>query len=157
MQAIELKNGFRSVLVEEILKKISIKNEYIFLENNVLSLSFNLDVTEMYDSPFGENEKQVNDFLKSFERNFPKLDKYFAHEFEIVYFAYNDEYSATMWKFEDSKLLTSSGWIGDFCNDCSEADDEDEARNEFVDNNYPDLKEGNPSEELLEGLRSALS
>jgi hypothetical protein len=111
----------------------------------------------MYDSPFGENEKQVNDFLKSFERNFPKLDKYFAHDFEIVYFAYNDEYSATMWKFEDSKLLTSSGWIGDFCNDCSEADDEDEARNEFVDNNYPDLKEGNPSEELLEGLRSALS
>lgn len=157
MQAIELKNGFRSVLDEEILKKISIENEYIFLENNVLSLSFNLDVTEMYDSPFGENEMQVNDFLKSFERNFPKLDKYFAHDFEIVYFAYNDEYSATMWKFEDSKLLTSSGWIGDFCNDCSEADDEDEARNEFVDNNYPDLKDGNPSEELLEGLRSALS
>jgi len=157
MQTIELKSGFKSIIDDEILKRISIENEYIYLENNVLSLSFNLDVTEMYDSPFGENEKQVNNFLKSFERIFSKLDKYFEHDFEIVYFTYNDEYSATMWKYENNKLLTSSGWIGDFCNDCSEADDEDEARNEFVDNNYPDLKEGNPSEELLEGLRSALS
>jgi len=157
MQTIELKSGFKSIIDDEILKRISIENEYIYLENNVLSLSFNLDVTEMYDSPFGENEKQVNNFLKSFERIFSKLDKYFEHDFEIVYFTYNDEYSATMWKYENNKLLTSSGWIGDFCNDCSEADDEDEARNEFVDNNYPDLKENNPSEELLEGLRSALS
>ena len=103
MQTIELKSGFKSIIDDEILKRISIENEYIYLENNVLSLSFNLDVSEMYDSPFGENEKQVNNFLKSFERIFSKLDKYFAHDFEIVYFTYNDEYSATMWKYENNK------------------------------------------------------
>ena len=46
-----------------------------------------------------------------------------------------------MWKYDGKKLYNSSGWIGDFCADCEEDSDNDQ----FVDNNYPLLKEGNPS------------
>jgi type I restriction enzyme, R subunit len=38
-----------------------------------------------------------------------------------------------MWKFEGGKLMRSFGWIGDFCSNCEDADDEGEARRGFLD------------------------
>jgi len=157
MQTIFMKKGFESVINPQTLEKISIDNEFIYLHDNNLEISYNLDVADMYDSPFGEDENDFNSFIELFEESLSQLKDYFAEDFEIVYFTYNGEYTATMWKFEEGKLVKSSGWIGDFCNSCDDADDEDEARNEFVDANYPDLKEGYPSEELLDGLRKTLS
>lgn len=146
-----MKKGFESV-IPQILEKITIENEFIYLHDNNLEISYNLDVSNMYDSPFGDDTDDFISFIELFEESLPQLKDYFSEDFEIVYFTYNDEYTATMWKFESGKLMTTSGWIGDFYSSCDDADD-DEARNEFVDANYPDLKEGYPSEELLDGLR----
>jgi hypothetical protein len=156
MQTIKLKKGFESAINQEILEKITIENEFIYLNEDNLEISYNLDVSDMDDSPFGDDESDFESFIEEFEESLPELKDYFSHDFEIVYFTYNGEYSATMWKYEAGKLMKSSGWIGDFCNNCEDADDEDEARDEFVDANYPNLKQGYPSEELLDGLRAAL-
>ena len=156
MQAINLKPGFEAVINPTILEKIREENEFIYLHDNLLEISHNLDKSDMYGSPFGEEEDDYESFIRKFEKSFYSLKEYFAEDFEIVYFTYTDEYTANMWKFEGGKLMRSFGWIGDFCSTCEDADDEDEARDEFVDANYADLKQGYPSEELLEGLREAL-
>lgn len=156
MQTINLKPGFKSDINQIVLEKITEENEFIYLHDNALEISYNLDKTEMYGSPFGEEEDDFGDFIRMFEKSFYSLKEFFTKDFEIVYFTYTDEYTATMWKYGEGKLLRRSGWIGDFCNSCGDADDEDEARDEFVDANYADLKQGYPSEELLNGLREAL-
>jgi len=156
MQAISLKEGFESVINPEVLEKITIENEFIYLHENNLEISYNLDVSDMDDSPFGDDESDFENFIEKFEESLSELKEYFSEDFEIVYFTYSDEYTATMWKLESGKLMKSSGWIGDFCNSCDDADDEDAARDEFVDANYSDLKQGYPSDELLDGLRKAL-
>lgn len=156
MQTINLKTGFEAVINPTILEKIREENEFIYLHDNVLEISYNLDKSDMYGSPFGDEEDDYESFIRKFEKSFYSLKEYFAEDFEIVYFTYTDEYTANMWKFEGGKLMRSFGWIGDFCSTCEDADDEDEARDEFVDANYADLKQGYPSEELLDGLREAL-
>ena len=154
MQTIKLLPGFEKIISKDLLEKISVENDFVYLENNILSVSYNLDVSDMYGSSIGDDEDEFNEFLNSFFfMTFPKLIKYFAEEFEIVFFTYNSEYTADMWKYDGKKLYNSSGWIGDFCADCEEDSDNDQ----FVDNNYPLLKEGNPSEELISGLRLALN
>lgn len=156
MQTINLKPGFESVINPTVLEKITIENEFIYLHENVLEISYNLDKSDMYGSPFGEEEDDYESFIRKFEKSFYSLKEFFAEDFEIVYFTYTDEYTANMWKLEGGKLMRSFGWIGDFCSTCEDADDEDEARDEFVDANYADLKQGYPSEELLNSLREAL-
>lgn len=156
MQTIKLKVGFESAINQEILEKITIENDFIYLNSNNLEIGFNLDVFNMDDSPFGDDDSDFESFIELFEESFPELKDYFSHDFEIVYFTYSGEYSATMWKYEAGKLLKSSGWIGNFCNNCDYADDEDEARGKFVDANFANLKKGYPSEDLLDGLRAAL-
>jgi hypothetical protein len=156
MQTVNLKPGFESILKPTLFEKITEENEFIYLHDNVLEISYNLDKSDMYGSPFGEDEDDFESLIRIFEKSLKSLKEFFADDFEIVYFTYTDEYTATMWKFKDGELLHSSGWIGDFCISCEDADDEDEARDAFVDANYTDLKEGYPSEELLDGLRTAL-
>lgn len=119
-------------------------------------ISHTLDKVKIYNSPFGKNDDDFEDFISRFEKSFDSIKEFFSGDFEIVYFTYTDEYTATMWKFEACRLMRSFGWIGNFCSNCEDADDEDEARDEFVDANYADLKQGYPSEELLDGLRDAL-
>jgi hypothetical protein len=153
MQTIKLLPGFEKIISEDLFVKISSENDFVYLENNILNISYNLDVSDMYGSSLGEDEDEFNEFLSSFfYMTFPKLTKYFVGEFEIIFFTYSSEYTADMWKFDGKKLYNSSGWIGDFCIDC----EEDSNQDEFVDNNYLLLKEGNPTEELIIGLRSAL-
>jgi hypothetical protein len=156
MQTINLKDGYESAIDSSVLDKIIEENDFIYLHDNVLEISYNLDKSDMYGSPFGEEEDDFESFISNFEKSFFDLKEFFDEDFEIVYFTYTDEYSATMWSHEAGKLLRSFGWIGDFCNNCEDADDEDEARDEFVDANYADLKQGCPSDELLDGLREAL-
>jgi hypothetical protein len=157
MQTIDLKPGFEAAINPSVLEKILEENEFIYLHDNVLEISYDLDKSNMYGSPFGEEEDDFEDFIREFEKSISSLKEFFIEDFEIVYFTYTDEYTANMWKLEDGKLLHSSGWIGDFCNSCEDEDDEDEARDAFVDANSADLREGYPSEDLLDGLRAALS
>lgn len=157
MQTISLKDGYESVIIPNVLEKITIHNEFIYIHDNNLQIGYNLDKSDMYGSPFGDDEGAFESFIQLFERSFPDLKDFFSDDFEIVYFTYTDEYSATMWKYENGKLMHSSGWIGDFCNSCEDVDDEDEARDSFVDANYAELKQGYPSDKLLDGLRVALA
>jgi len=85
--------------------------------------------------------------------------EYFIKNFEIIYFKYDDEYNSTMWKFDNTKLTTNTGWIGDFCTECEDIEDEDErdnARSEFVSENAAELKDGCPTEELIKEMREGL-
>jgi hypothetical protein len=113
----------------------------------------------MFHSPFGEDESDFESLISQFEYLFPMLKDFFDEDFEIVYFTYTGEYTVTMWKYQGGKLMRSKGWIGDYCLSIEDADDDDAdaAKNEFVDDNYQDLKEGYPSDELLDGLRSKLT
>ena len=64
-----------------------------------------------------------------------------------------------MWQFDNNKLSTNTGWIGDFCEACENIEDEDErdnAQSEFVNKNSAELKEGCPTEELLKAMREGL-
>lgn len=162
MQVISLKPGFEEVINSDVLNKITTENDYICLEDNLLYINFDLDQwhIKLNSNAFGEDEDEIGEFLEEFEDSFSKLANYFNEEFEIFYFTYSDEYTATMWKFHSGVLMKSSGWIGDFCNSCKSIEDEDEkevARNGFVDENTDDLRNGSPSDELLAGLRENLS
>ena len=67
--------------------------------------------------------------------------------------------TVSMWKYQNGILSNNSDWIGYFCSSCDDIDDEDEAddeRNSFVDDNFQSIKDGNPSEEILEALRNGL-
>jgi hypothetical protein len=125
----------------------------VYISDDTLQIGYNLDISDIYDSPFGDTESDYEDFIKRFIKSFPSFKNYFAEDFEIVYFTYTGEYTATMWKYENGVLLSNSGWIGDFCSTCQD----DEERDEFVNRNYPDLKEGYPSDELLDALRKGLT
>jgi hypothetical protein len=64
-----------------------------------------------------------------------------------------------MYQLKDGKLLYNSDWIGSFCSSCEDIEDEDERYEHqglFVDENTQDLKDGYPSQELLEGLIAGL-
>ena len=64
-----------------------------------------------------------------------------------------------MWQFDNNELSTNTGWIGDFCESCKSLDDEDKrdnAKSEFVNENYVELKDGCPTEELLKAMRDGL-
>jgi hypothetical protein len=159
MQTIVLKEGFENIFSKEFMEKSTQENEFIYFDSNELNISYNLDINDMHGSILGDEESNFFEFVYEFEKNFSRLKDYFVEEFEIVYFTYNEEYKASMWKFHDGKLLKNSDWIGGFCKSCEDIEDEDdkeEEQNRFVDDNYPDLKAGNPTEELLEGLREGL-
>lgn len=159
MQTILLKDGFQEVLNPEFIDKISQENDFIYLDSNELNISYNLDKSDMYESSLGDNEDDFYEIISKLEDKFKDLKPYFADDFEIVYFTYNDEYSVSMWKFQNGILSNNSNWIGSFCTACDDIEDEDEkddARSSFVDENYISIKEGYPSDEILEGLRNGL-
>jgi len=113
----------------------------------------------MYGSSLGDDENDFFEIISELEKKFENLTPFFTDDFEIVYFTYNAEYSVSMWKFQNGILSNNSDWIGEFCSSCDDIDDEDEmeeARDSFVDENYQSIKDGNPSDEILEGLRKGL-
>jgi hypothetical protein len=160
MQAILLKKGFEYVFSSEFLEKVTQENEFIYLDSNELNISSNLDLAEMYGSPFGNDEKEFAEVVSELLEKLPLLKEYFIDDFfEIVFFQYNGEYTATMYQLKDGKLKYNSGWIGEFCSSCEDIEDEDEKYEEqgrFVDENTQDLKDGYPSQELLDGLIEGL-
>ena len=159
MQAILLKEGFQDVFTPEFITKISEENDFIYLDSNELNISFNLDKSDMYGSSLGDDENDFFEIISELEKKFENLTPFFTDDFEIVYFTYNAEYSVSMWKFQNGILSNNSDWIGEFCSSCDDIDDEDEmeeARDSFVDENYQSIKDGNPSDEILEGLRKGL-
>ena len=159
MQTILLKEGFEDVFTAEFIAKVSQENEFIYLNSNELNISYNLDKGDMYGSPLGDDENDFFEIISELEKKFKNLTPFFMADFEIVYFTYNAEYSVSMWKFQDGILSNNSDWIGEFCSPCDDIDDEDEeddSRNSFVDENYQSIKDGYPSDEILEGLRNGL-
>jgi hypothetical protein len=159
MQTILLKEGFEDVFTADFITKVSQENEFIYLDSNELNISYNLDKGDMYGSPLGDDENDFFEIISELEKKFKNLTPFFMADFEIVYFTYNAEYSVSMWKFKDGILSNNADWIGEFCSSCDDIDDEDEeddARNSFVDENYQSIKDGYPSDEILEGLRNGL-
>ena len=152
MQVVELKSGYQKVIPINFLGCICQENEFIYLNDDKIGISYNMDISDMYGSPFGEGEDDYAKVLSIFEDTFLKLKNYFSKKFEIVYFTYDGEYTANMWSFDGKKLKNASGWIGDLCDGC----EEDSERDAFVDKNYPLLKSGSPTFELLDSLRSML-
>ena len=152
MQVVELKSGYQKVIPINFLGCICQENEFIYLNDDKIGISYNMDISDMYGSPFGEGEDDYAKVLSIFEDTFLKLKNYFSKKFEIIYFTYDGEYTANMWSFDGKKLKNASGWIGDLCDGC----EEDSERDAFVDKNYPLLKSGSPTFELLDSLRSML-
>jgi tetratricopeptide (TPR) repeat protein len=163
MQTIFLKEEFKDLFSEKFLNKTTIENEFIYIdvEDSSLNISYNLDENDIYDSIFdNDDEIAFSEIISELEEKLPLLKDYFVEDFEIIYFKYDSEYNSTIWKFENATLLTNTGWIGDFCAECDDIDDEDErdnARSEFVDENAAELKDGCPTEELLKEMRKGLS
>ena len=113
----------------------------------------------MYGSPLGDDENEFFEVISEFEKKFEYLTPFFTDDFEITYFTYIGEYTISMWSFKNGKLSNNSGWIGDFCAHCDDIDDEEEreeARDNFVDENYQSIKDGYTSDEILEVLRKGL-
>ncbi len=160
MHAILLNKGFENVFSSEFLEKVTQENDFIYLDKNELNISSNLDLAEMYGSPLGNDESEFNEVVSELLEKFPLLKDYFIDDyFEIVFFQYNGEYTATMYQLKDGILKYNSDWIGSFCSSCEEIEDEDkkyEEQGRFVDENTLDLKNGYPSQELLDGLIGGL-
>ena len=158
MQTIFLNNNFQKIFSEKFISLISIPNDFIYLEKNMLSISFNLDIKDIIDSQCW-NETEAFEIISEFEQNFLNLKNYFLNDFEIIYFTYLHEYTVTIWHYSEGRLYNNTGWIGDFCKECKEIEDTDERENAqsiFVDDNYLDLKNGYPSDELVNELRNGL-
>ena len=159
MQSILLKSGFLDVFTPEFIAKVTQENDFIYLDSNELNISYNLDKSDLYGSSLGDDEDDFFEIISELEKKFKNLNPYFSDDFELVYFTYNAEYSVSMWKYQNGILSNNSDWIGYFCSSCDDIDDEeeaDDARNSFVDENFPSIKDGNPSEEILGALRNGL-
>ena len=161
MQNIFLKENFHKLFSNNFLKKTTVENEFIHIsiEGSSLNISYNLDENDIDDSIFDDDEIPFYEIISELEEKLPQLKDFFTEDFEIIYFTYNSEYTSTMWQFDNNKLSTNSGWIGDFCEACESIEDEDErdnAQSEFVNENSAELKEGCPTEELLKAMREGL-
>ena len=141
MQTILLKEGFINVFSTQFLNKIKSQNKYIHLNQNELNISYNLDVFDLNGKKFEDNELILQDILYELEKKFYHLKEYFVDDnFELFYVKYKDEdqYTVTMYQLKDGKLLRSSNWIND-------------------DVSRTNLKNGVPSEKLLDELREGLN
>jgi hypothetical protein len=141
MQTILLKEGFINVFSTQFLNKIKSQNKYIHLNQNELNISYNLDVFDLNGKKFEDNELILQDILYELEKKFSHLKEYFVDDnFELFYVKYKDEdqYTVTMYQLKDGKLLRSSNWIND-------------------DVSRTNLKNGLPSEKLLDELREGLN
>jgi len=141
MQTLLLKEGFINVFSTQFLNKIKEQNKFIHLNQNELNISYNLDVFDLNGKKFEDNELILQDILYELEKKFSHLKEYFVDDnFELFYVKYKDEdqYTVTMYKLKDGKLLRSSNWIND-------------------DVSRTNLKNGLPSEKLLDELREGLN
>ena len=141
MQTLLLKEGFINVFSTQFLNKIKEQNKFIHLNQNELNISYNLDVFDLNGKKFEDNELILQDILYELEKKFSHLKEYFVDDnFELFYVKYKDEdqYTVTMYKLKDGKLLRSSNWIND-------------------DVSRTNLKNGVPSEKLLDELREGLN
>jgi len=141
MQTLLLKEGFINVFSTQFLNKIKEQNKFIHLNQNELNISYNLDVFDLNGKKFEDNELILQDILYEFEKKFSHLKEYFVDDnFELFYVKYKDEdqYTVTMYQLKDGKLLRSSNWIND-------------------DVSRTNLKNGVPSEKLLDELREGLN
>ena len=141
MQTLLLKEGFINVFSTQFLNKIKEQNKFIHLNQNELNISYNLDVFYLNGKKFEDNELILQDILYELEKKFSHLKEYFVDDnFELFYVKYKDEdkYTVTMYKLKDGKLLRSSNWIND-------------------DVSRTNLKNGLPSEKLLDELREGLN
>ena len=141
MQTLLLKEGFINVFSTQFLNKIKSQNKYIHLNQNELNISYNLDVFDLNGKKFEDNELILQDILYELEKKFSHLKEYFVDDnFELFYVKYKDEdqYTVTMYQLKDGKLLRSSNWIND-------------------DVSRTNLKNGVPSEKLLDELREGLN
>lgn len=141
MQTLLLKEGFINVFSTQFLNKIKEQNKFIHLNQNELNISYNLDVFDLNGKKFEDNELILQDILYEFEKKFSHLKEYFVDDnFELFYVKYKDEdqYTVTMYQLKDGKLLRSSNWIND-------------------DVSRTNLKNGLPSEKLLDELREGLN
>jgi hypothetical protein len=160
-QTIFLKENFHKVFTDNFLKTTTIENEFIHIdiEGSSLNISYNLDENDIDDSIFNDDEIPFYEIISELEEKLPQLKDFFTEDFEIIYFTYDSEYTSTIWQFENNKLSTNTGWIGDFCEVCEsieDADERDDAQSEFVNENSAELKEGCPSDELLKAMREGL-
>ena len=86
----------------------------------------------------------------------PKLQT-FTDCFEIIYFYYGGEYSVCLWKYDGNELKEASGWIGDYCpNEEEHNNDNYDCCDEYVDKIYPDLKSGIVCDKLKQSLINSL-
>jgi hypothetical protein len=141
MQTLLLKEGFINVFSTQFLNKIKEQNKFIHLNQNELNISYNLDVFDLNGKKFEDNELILQDILYELEKKFSHLKEYFVDDnFELFYVKYKDEdqYTVTMYQLKDGKLLRSSNWIND-------------------DVSRTNLKNGVPSEKLLDELREGLN
>jgi hypothetical protein len=141
MQTLLLKEGFINVFSTQFLNKIKEQNKFIHLNQNELNISYNLDVFDLNGKKFEDNELILQDILYELEKKFSHLKEYFVDDnFELFYVKYKDEdqYTVTMYQLKDGKLLRSSNWIND-------------------DVSRTNLKNGLPSEKLLDELREGLN
>ena len=161
MQTIILKKNFTVLFSEKFLNKTTIENEFIYIdiEGSSLNISCNLDENDIDDSVFDDDEIPFWEIISELEEKLPQLKDFFTEDFEIIYFKYDSEYTSTMWVFDNNNLRTNAGWIGDFCTECEDIEDEDErdnARSEFVNENAAELKDSCPTEELLKEMKEGL-
>ena len=70
MQSILLKQGFENVFSSGFLEKVTQENGFIYLDKNELNISSNLDLRDMYGSPFGNDETEFNDVDKAQKQEF---------------------------------------------------------------------------------------
>lgn len=137
MHHVVLLPGFKSALSRRMQGILRKNEELAALDGNVLYLSCDLDAD--------------NELVWEIEQTLRKLAPYYAADFELYYFSYGGEYTATMFARKRGVLHYASGWIGDFCKARR-----DEARDEFVDRNTWPLKSGEILPDLQAALRKAL-
>ena len=160
MQTILLKEGFESVFSTDFLEKVKQENEFIYLNMNRLNISFDLDVSNLYKSIWGEGEPEYQAEIDELEEKFPLLKNYFIDDFfEIVYYKFDDNF-VTMYQFKDNKVLSCSNSIYNLCQSYLEPFEDEDERFEELDNivllNIDDIKNGTPTHELLNALRQDL-
>ncbi len=160
MQTILLKEGFESVFSTDFLEKVKQENEFIYLNMNRLNISFDLDVSNLYKSIWGEGEPEYQAEIDELEEKFPLLKNYFIDDFfEIVYYKFDDNF-VTMYQFKDNKVLSCSNSIYNLCQSYLEPFEDEDERFEELDNivllNIDDIKNGTPTDELLNALRQDL-
>jgi len=144
-------NDVLKIFDKKLLDIMDKENEFIYLDGLNLKIGFSLDISDMtYE--ITDTEEESNKIFELIDELIPKIQTYTDY-FEIIYFYYGGEYSVCLWRYDGNKLKEASGWIGDFCPNEEEHDNDNyDCCDEYVDKIYPDLKSGIICDELKQSL-----